>query len=108
MFSSSCDCLFSFFGVWSNERKQRSCQPMSTIRPEVTGRSQGDGHPIVASVNETMAALGIGRAKIYELLNEGELESYHEGSSRKILWRSIEAYVERRLKQEAERRGRSA
>ncbi len=62
--------------------------------------------PIVASVNETMSALKIGREKIYELLNSGELESYREGGSRKILWRSIEAYVVRRLKQEAERRGR--
>jgi excisionase family DNA binding protein len=67
-----------------------------------------DGRPIVASVNETMAALHIGRAKIYQLLNSGELASYREGGSRKILWRSIEAYVERRLKQEAERRGRAA
>jgi len=67
-----------------------------------------NGRPIVASVNETMSALGIGREKIYQLLNSGELESYRGGSSRKILWRSIEAYVERRLKQEAERRGRAA
>jgi excisionase family DNA binding protein len=67
-----------------------------------------EGRPIVASVNETMATLKIGREKIYQLLNSGELESYREGGSRKILWRSIEAYVERRLKQEAERRGRAA
>lgn len=67
-----------------------------------------DGRPIVASVNETMTALGIGREKIYQLLNSGELESYRDGGSRKILWRSIEAYVERRLKQEAERRARAA
>jgi hypothetical protein len=61
---------------------------------------------VVGSVNETMAALQIGRAKVYELLNSGELESYLEGSSRKVTWRSIEAYIERRLKQEAERRRR--
>jgi excisionase family DNA binding protein len=67
-----------------------------------------DSRPIVASVNETMSALQIGREKIYQLLNSGELESYREGSSRKILWRSIEAYVERRLEQEIARRGRSS
>jgi excisionase family DNA binding protein len=55
-----------------------------------------------------MTTLKIGREKLYQLLNAGELESYREGGSRKILWRSIEAYVERRLKQEAERRGRVA
>ena len=58
--------------------------------------------PIVASVNETMSALKIGREKIYQLLNTGELESY---GSRKILRRSIEAYVVRRLKEDSERRG---
>jgi hypothetical protein len=76
---------------------------MSISRFEETKRS--DTRPIVASVNETMAALQIGRDKIYQLLNSGELESYHEGSSRKILWRSIEEYVQRRLAAEAKRRG---
>ncbi|MGY4370719.1 hypothetical protein ACVW1A_006784 [Bradyrhizobium sp. LB1.3] len=61
---------------------------------------------VVATVNETMTALKIGRAKIYELLNSGALESYLEGSSRKITWRSIDAYVLRRLEEEANRRGR--
>jgi excisionase family DNA binding protein len=67
-----------------------------------------DSRPIVASVNETMSALKIGRAKIYQLLNSGELESYREGASRKIPWRSIEAYVQRRLAEEAKRRGSAA
>jgi hypothetical protein len=60
------------------------------------GTKSASGPAIVATVNETMAALRIGRAKIYELLNSGTLESYHEGASRKITWRSINAYVERR------------
>jgi excisionase family DNA binding protein len=72
-------------------------------RPIITTFSEGG--PIVASVNETMAALKIGREKIYQLLKAGELESYREGGSRKILCRSIEAYLQRRLAQEAERRG---
>lgn len=59
---------------------------------------------LVATVQETMTVLRIGRAKTYELLNDGVLESYLEGSSRKITWRSIEAYVERRLREEAARR----
>lgn len=60
---------------------------------------------LVATVNETMLALKVGRAKLYELLNANELESYLEGSSRKILWRSIDNYVERRLAEHATRRG---
>ena len=63
---------------------------------------------LVASPNQTMAALGIGRAKLYELINASELESYCEGVSRRILWRSIHSYIDRRLAAEAARRGRAA
>lgn len=68
--------------------------------------TQWDGRVIVATPKETMVALRIGRAKLYELLNSGVLESFLEGKSRKVLWRSIEAYVERRLDEEMRRRGR--
>jgi excisionase family DNA binding protein len=81
---------------------------MSTNRVEAITQSIFKGRPIVASVNETMTALKIGREKIYQLLNSGELESYRDGGSRKILWRSIETYVERRLAEEAKRRGSAA
>ncbi|WP_338821404.1 hypothetical protein WDM22_21610 [Bradyrhizobium septentrionale] len=75
---------------------------------ELTFRLSVGKKSIVASVNETMAALKIGRAKTYELLNSGILESYLEGSSRKVTWRSIEAYIERRLKEEVDRRAHIA
>jgi excisionase family DNA binding protein len=81
---------------------------MSSSRVEAISPGVGTGRPIVGSVNETMTALKIGREKIYQLLNSGELESYRDGGSRKILWRSIEAYVERRLAEEAKRRGSAA
>jgi excisionase family DNA binding protein len=81
---------------------------MSSSRVEAIGPVVGAGRPIVGSVNETMTALKIGREKIYQLLNSGELESYRDGGPRKILWRSIEAYVERRLAEEAKRRGSAA
>ncbi|MGY4289056.1 hypothetical protein ACVWXO_008276 [Bradyrhizobium sp. LM2.7] len=71
----------------------------------ITTKGNSD-RPVVATVNETMATLKIGRAKLYELLNLGDLESYLEGSSRKITWRSIDAYLLRRLEEEAKRRGR--
>ena len=83
-------------------------------RPEITGRDVStDGHlgpngSLVASPNQTMTYLGVGRAKLYELINANELESYLESSSRKILWPSIHAYVKRRLAAEAARRGHAA
>ncbi|MGL3107080.1 helix-turn-helix domain-containing protein [Bradyrhizobium sp. BR 1432] len=78
-----------------------------TAQDEEPGIRGRDPLALVASVNETMHALKIARAKTYELLNSGELKSYLEGSSRKVTWRSIHAYVKRRLEQEAERRNRS-
>jgi hypothetical protein len=73
-------------------------------RSEITGGDMA----LVASPNQTMIALGIGRAKLYELINAGELDSYVEGSSRKILWDSIHALIKRRLAAEAALRGREA
>ena len=66
------------------------------------------GQPLVASPNQAMTALGIGRAKLYEKINAGELKSYVDGGSRKILWDSIHAFIRRRLEAEATRRGRAA
>lgn len=62
---------------------------------------------LVATPSETMTYIGVGRAKLYELINENELESYVEGKSRKILWPSIHSYVRRRLAAEAARRNRT-
>jgi predicted DNA-binding transcriptional regulator AlpA len=79
--------------------------------PEMTDGDAGPLGPngaLVASPNQTMNYLGIGRAKFYELINTSELQSYVEGSSRKVLWPSIHAYVKRRLAAEATRRGRAA
>jgi len=56
--------------------------------------------PIVASPNQAMKALLISRAKLYELINNGELESYTEGRSRRITVASIEAYVKCRIEAE--------
>jgi excisionase family DNA binding protein len=69
-------------------------------RPEVTGRDPGQLGPtgsLVASPNEVMNYLGVGRATLYGLINAGEIESYLQGSARKITWPSIHSYVQRRL-----------
>lgn len=78
---------------------------MSISRVEAVNQPASEGRPIVASVNETMVALKIGRAKTYELINSGQLQSYVEGTSRKIIWSSIYDYIKRRLAEEAKRRG---
>ncbi|TYL95970.1 helix-turn-helix domain-containing protein [Bradyrhizobium rifense] len=71
---------------------------------KISGVGSSDGQGLVVSVNECMKALKIGRATLYELINRGELDSYRQGRSRKILWRSVETYIQRRLQEEARRR----
>jgi hypothetical protein len=60
----------------------------------------------VSTVTETMVDLKIGRAKLYELINSGEIESFTEGRSRKILEEPKQAYVQRRIEAERLRRAR--
>jgi excisionase family DNA binding protein len=42
-----------------------------------------------------------GRTYLYDLLNRGELEFYKEGRCTRIMMRSIEARMERKLKEQA-------
>jgi hypothetical protein len=48
---------------------------------------------ISATPNETCRALRIGTTRLYSLMSSGELKSYKEGKSRRILVASIKAYV---------------
>jgi excisionase family DNA binding protein len=43
-----------------------------------------------------------GKDKFYELLNSGEIESYLDGRSRKVVLASVDAYIDRQI---AESRG---
>lgn len=76
-------------------------------RNEPTGRLQMLPYPsftfaapIVLSPGQVMAGLKISRAKLYELINAGELESYTDGRMRRITVASVESYVKRRLEAE--------
>ncbi len=53
--------------------------------------------PIAVKPRVAWQMLGVSHTTGYELLKAGELQSYLEGSARKILVRSIHDYVERRL-----------
>jgi excisionase family DNA binding protein len=58
----------------------------------------------VLSVNETCERLNCSRPTVYELIDGGEIESYHQGRYRKIIESSVDAYQQRRLDEEAARR----
>jgi hypothetical protein len=68
------------------EKKLHSA-PLVTNPPE----------PLVASPKVTCHLLSIGMTRLYELIDTGELESFLDGSSRKITTRSIRAYIARKL-----------
>jgi DNA-binding PadR family transcriptional regulator len=64
--------------------------------------------PLISTVNEMIGELKVSRATLYQLLNSGEIESFVEGRSRKIITQSAHAYIGRRLEAERKRRGRAA
>jgi hypothetical protein len=69
-----------------------------------------EGERLVVSPRRARRMLDTGNTRLYELLNAGELESYLDGRSRKIIVESIHRYVQRR-RQEAQGkadRGKSA
>jgi hypothetical protein len=45
--------------------------------------------------------IGVGPTRGYELMNSGEIESYRDGKSRKLVFASLKAYVDRQIAAEA-------
>jgi hypothetical protein len=53
--------------------------------------------PLVVSPRRAQRMLDIGHSRLYELLAGGELRSFKDGKSRKIVVASIRDFVARRL-----------
>lgn len=72
---------------------------MATAHPGVTGRRSGDKdrviEPLAVSPRQACLLLGIGNTRLYELIHDGELVTYHEGRARRITMESIRARVAR-------------
>jgi hypothetical protein len=62
-------------------------------------RCADPGAPLVVRPARAMVMLDCGFTQLYELLNSGELKSYREGKSRKIIVKSIYDLIERRLRE---------
>ena len=56
-----------------------------------------DEQRLVVSPRRAMHMLDCGRTRLYELIGNGELDSYRDGGSRKITVQSIYRHIERRL-----------
>ena len=59
--------------------------------------------PLVVSVKEGCAILRTGVTRLYELIHAGEIQSFSDGRSRKILVSSLKDYVKRQLSAEPEK-----
>jgi hypothetical protein len=62
-----------------------------------TGLSDWEFGPLLVKPKAACRMLACGNTRLYELLNAGELESILDGRSRKIITKSIFAYIEKRL-----------
>jgi hypothetical protein len=49
--------------------------------------------PLVTSMNGACRALDVGPDRLYDLINAGLIESYLDGSKRKVVIASIERYI---------------
>ena len=56
-----------------------------------------DAKRLVTSVSGLMIALDCGRDKAYAAINSGEVESFLDGRRRRIVVKSIEDYVARKV-----------
>ena len=49
---------------------------------------------MLVSIPQAASALGLGRTRLYELLDAGEIETVKIGKRRLIVWASLVGYVE--------------
>jgi excisionase family DNA binding protein len=71
---------------------------MSTIRPEITGRAIRDNlEPLAVSPRRACQLLDVGNTRLYQLISDGELDTYLDGRSRKITVASIHRRIARLL-----------
>jgi hypothetical protein len=69
------------------------------MRGRESSDSGGQIEPLLVKPKTAWKLLGCGNTRGYELLAAGELESFLDGSSRKITTASIRRYIERQLAQ---------
>jgi excisionase family DNA binding protein len=55
--------------------------------------------PRVGSPKDAQRRARVGKDRLYELLNSGEIESYLDGRSRKVVLASVDAYIDRQIAQ---------
>lgn len=69
--------------------------PQTTIESEVNRPPDGDPPSVLVQVPVAARMLGIGRTKVYELVNEGELELVHIGCRALVPVDSVRSFSDR-------------
>lgn len=77
----------------SIERSTRKCSPGSTSKGDMQ-LSLPEG-PLLLTVREAAALIGVGRTTLYRLMDNGQIESVHVGASRRIPLHSAYEFVDR-------------
>ena len=72
-------------------------QPSELSNPQIALASGGAAAPLLVKPTAAMTMLCVSRAKLYEILNRREIESFKEGKSRLIIVASIHNYIARKL-----------
>lgn len=72
-------------------------QPSELSNPQIVLASGGAAAPLLVKPNAAMTMLCVSRAKLYEIINRREIESFKEGKSRLIIVASIHNYIARKL-----------
>ncbi len=66
-----------------------------TVADLETADAHLKGARLLVTVNEAARRLSIGRSTLYELINDGELETLHIGRSCRVTVDSLDAFVDR-------------
>jgi putative DNA primase/helicase len=74
---------------------------LTSLHPGITGRRSGVAdhqfEPLAVSPRQACLLLGIGNTRLYQLIGNGELETYRDGRARRITLESIRRRVARLL-----------
>jgi excisionase family DNA binding protein len=57
--------------------------------------------PLAISPKKARALLDVGLTRLYQLIGSGEIDSFRDGKSRKIVFASLKAYIARQIEAES-------
>jgi len=63
-------------------------------RPNALAITEDDMDKLLLTPTEAASALGVGRSKVYELMQTGQLQSVHIGACRRVPRDALTAFLE--------------